>query len=112
MNACFGRKTESEFPQASGSILLTEEAEGILKDGAFVPMSPYDHTSDRHNGGGNVSFLDTHVKWYRQSDLTFKRPQDTNHWYLFNPYRNQDGPISEAELHKVTTIGMCRYFVP
>ena len=116
MNACFGRKPTSEFPQGQSSILLTEEqsflGKSVVKDGAFLPMSPFDIPADRHHGGGNVGFLDTHAKWYRQSEIIFRKPTDGNRWYLFNPYRESDGPSTREVVKGLTTVGVCRYFNP
>ena len=116
MNSCFGRKPVSEFNQAASTILLTEEADNIggafVKDGAFLPMSRYDVPASRHHGGGNVGFFDTHSRWYRQSELIYRGAAASNRWYLFNPFRTQDGPSTEEEVNRLSAIGICRYFTP
>ncbi len=115
MNSCFGRKSASEFPQGPSSIILTEE-QGVggsvaVNDGAFLPMNPNDRPTDRHHGGGNVGFLDGHSHWYQQSSLVFNKATDTNKWYLFNPYRTEDGPSTKAEVTRLNSIGLCRYAI-
>ncbi len=116
MNSCFGRKPISEFDLAAGTILLTEEVNNIsgafVKDGAFLPMSRFDLPANRHHGGGNVGFFDTHARWYRQSEILYRGATEANRWYLFNPYRTQDGPSTEEEVKRLNVIGICRYFTP
>jgi len=115
MNSCFGRKSSSEFPQGPSTIILTEEqgqnGSVAVNDGAYLPMNSNDVPTDRHHGGGNVGFLDGHSKWYRQSELIYRRPTDHNRWYLFNPYREIDGPSTKQEVQRLNQIGICRYAI-
>ncbi|MBI3922522.1 MAG: DUF1559 domain-containing protein [Armatimonadetes bacterium] len=67
MNVYCAWKALAEAQADSTTILLVDES-ATLNDGYFAP--PTDIPSFVHNGGANMAFLDGHVKWMKQSQVT------------------------------------------
>jgi prepilin-type N-terminal cleavage/methylation domain-containing protein/prepilin-type processing-associated H-X9-DG protein len=46
----------------------------------LVQASIYGNVTDRHNGGGNVGYMDGHAKWMRRESIYARTPQAAELW--------------------------------
>jgi len=89
MNSKLQYLSQGNIKSPSGCLVLIEEDEQTVRisdgpnDGVFVDGNWWDRPADRHLGGGNHTFADSHARWVPYTRL--RTPDDQNDSRFYDP---------------------------